>query len=274
MFFKKALLAASLLAVSASASALTVNDGSEVNLNEIINGTLIQDGSTINVLGDTDTTIASTDALFTSTDAGGSSATFLIEITGGQSTQSFGIYNGNDYVELFVGSDVGTYVAGSYAAYGVGNYSGAVAQTNTYSKVTFGVNGSQTTVRVDGIEVGNFSSSDFGFYMANGSTLIHSESDKNAGGTDRFISIAGQDQKINLGSEVTYGCDASNLHLCETWESDDRIVAFEDGGDFDFNDLVVYVEDVTPVSEPGTLALFGLGLAGLGMARRKQNKKA
>jgi len=44
------------------------------------------------------------------------------------------------------------------------------------------------------------------------------------------------------------------------------------GGDRDFNDFVARVNFVSPVSvsEPGTLALLGLGLAGLGMVRRRK----
>jgi hypothetical protein len=47
------------------------------------------------------------------------------------------------------------------------------------------------------------------------------------------------------------------------------IFGFEDGGDNDFNDMVVKVESLKPVSAPGTLALLGLGLLGIGALRRR-----
>jgi hypothetical protein len=43
------------------------------------------------------------------------------------------------------------------------------------------------------------------------------------------------------------------------------------GGDRDYNDFVARVDFVTPVFEPSALALLGLGLFGLGLARRRQN---
>ncbi|MFE8073332.1 DUF4114 domain-containing protein [Marinobacteraceae bacterium S3BR75-40.1] len=43
------------------------------------------------------------------------------------------------------------------------------------------------------------------------------------------------------------------------------------GGDRDFNDFVARVNFVQPVPEPGTLALLGLGLAGLGARFRRKS---
>jgi hypothetical protein len=54
--------------------------------------------------------------------------------------------------------------------------------------------------------------------------------------------------------------------------TDTFAIAFEDlaNGDNDYNDMVVRIESITPVPEPGTLALFGTGLIGIaGLVRRK-----
>lgn len=51
----------------------------------------------------------------------------------------------------------------------------------------------------------------------------------------------------------------------------DWIFAFDDGGDRDFNDMVVKVESLQGrVPLPGTVALLGTGLLGVGLARRRR----
>ncbi len=175
--------------------------------------------------------------------------TLIIEQTSLAASQKFGIWFGTDtsnlyLLDLFFGGAVGgaTTLLQSAASIGIGDGQIVVTGGPTLQ--------SACTTQIN---CGIFSNAlinpnSFGFYFKSGNTVAYSIDSMNVGGATDFLAYQG-------GTSTNWA------------------FAFEDGTDNDYQDMVVKVESIK-VPEPGTLALLGLGFAGLAAASRRKQKQA
>jgi hypothetical protein len=169
--------------------------------------------------------------------------TLLAEFTANAGTQSFGIWFGTDTTNivsfnLLLGGAVATDAVGLTISGNTLNVFGPAAGCGTHY-----VCGSFTDARIN--------SSAFGFYFqpSPSAPIYYSLDQLNPGPRqDRFVAF--QD-----GSTTNW------------------LFAYEDGTDFDYNDMAVKVESINAIPEPETYAMMVAGLGVMGfIARRRKSR--
>jgi hypothetical protein len=252
-----------MMAAAAGASATAILPGPETSLQNVINSLYKGAGcpscSDVTLAPNVNTDQYGQDQLWSIEASGFSAATIIIEIAGNARTNNFGIYdaaNGHT-VQLFGGPAD----QADQALVSVGQ-SGQV----TVIYLQRDLNGNLTASNFWTSGAGYFTQNLFGYYLGTNGGTLYSEAARNANGADQMVAFQGDGSTIKLPGNAP-----------GAWGSSSYILAWEDtpyyASDKDFNDFVVYVESVTGVPEPGTLALFAAAFLGLAVVARRRTIK-
>ena len=252
---KQITLTAAALLFASGANAAVIS-GSSLQ-NELDSRSYDADGNSISFL-DVNADQQMPDEVFTFGSTGGAISRLLFEFAGYAPNTSFGIYDVNDIdnkLEIFAGSNDANDLAVTLD----------ISGTNFLTSWAY----SDTTGTQTGSDSALFSSEAFGFYIhSNATNYFYSEQSQNADGIDHMATFEG-------GTGIFLDALNNGFDLGDEFLANEYLLAFEDlpgGGDFDYTDFVVLVESINPIPVPATLALFGLGLVGLGFSAKKKSK--
>jgi hypothetical protein len=244
------LLLFSIVLTAGSAVATTINplgggNGSEKNLQTILDDITVGGTSSINVY--TDHLPDVYDSLWNTGAVGQSAATFIIEIAGYAQYNQMGVYDSSNSMNRVV----------------LFNGAATAGSRTTLSFFADGTVKAIDTVNGGIISQGVFASKTFGFYFINQpGQVFYSDTSKNTDAFDHLVAFQGTGDMVQLPN--------SNPN---EWLNTEYILAWEDlygGGDYDFNDMVIMVESIKPVPEPSTVILLGAGLVGAAVYRRRR----
>ena len=231
--------------VAGGAWAIPFGDGGAA-LQGVLDNHTVGGPSSVDVT--TDALSDQTDSYWSVEASGGALATMIIELAGFAPGNTFGIFDMADHsktVQLFAGA----------------NDQGDKTLLSIYADGSIEVNFFDTGI--------DFASNAFGFYLnssmyTNGG-FWYSDTSLNSDQTDHLAVYQGVGDQFQI---LPYAAGV--------WGSNEYVLAFEDltsaASDFDYTDMVVMVESVNPVPEPGTMALLGIGLLGLAFVGRKKLK--